>query len=665
MDQVVEQKMDFIQSKVEEILYQYVGISKPVKKEKNPDEALEVETDLLPTDLEQVSPDSDKKSSTSEIINAEDIKDEEIEEEIVEDDDFESPAFEPVEAMEVDRNEQSQHSNLSAISGLTSQDSVENKIESNSIEPQPTEIQEQLQQDTQLSQISSIQDMSQEAETVPAAVPIIEEETPMDAAVIEQKEALSAAPEKSQFDLKKDSIEFTGTERKCTPLDDSTNSVETEKALQPQDVPRNTTEIENLYENDTTDSSEMRMEIDLKDETTQETADSSKIEESSQDSTVSKEKRRSDHKKDSHHHHHKSDRSRDKHKSSSHKSSHHHRSSSSRHDDKNKGRSDGKSRSSSSHKKGSIEKDRSSSSRRDHDRDKKSSKDDSSRSKHREHKKTDDHHHEKSSSRRRRSTDHDSNDGKSRHDKSASKPSADVGLASEPSKNSQSVEKIPETSSPKNIQEAIEKKPTIVDKMVNENSEISMESSSTSSSTKKEQKSSILVKYDYLKSNSKAVEAKRASEKSEDGFLGFTEEEREETANPWFECMRKEEAQQKKKVVRPRSNNNYLEQRKLNRMLNLEGGKSKSKAKSKTPETTGEPSTDLKVLNGNETITAESRAQSIAQQQRYTDDDLYKPRVDFGGNRNRRRRGNSETNSNEVKEVKVPEVPTEINNTAK
>lgn len=55
--------MSYIQSKVEEILYNYVGIAKPIKKEKLATEALEVETaDLLPTDLEQVSPDSDKRS---------------------------------------------------------------------------------------------------------------------------------------------------------------------------------------------------------------------------------------------------------------------------------------------------------------------------------------------------------------------------------------------------------------------------------------------------------------------------------------------------------------------------------------------------------------------------------------------------------------------------
>lgn len=655
--------MDFIQSKVEDILYEYVGISKPIKKEKNLEEALEVETDLLPTDLEQVSPDSDKKSSTSDAVNLEEMKDEEIEEEIVEDDDFESPAFEPIEAMEVDKNEQSQNSNLSGISGLTSQDSVENKSEP----PASIEVPEQHQQDTQLSQISSeVQDMSQDVadsvlpeavetatETVPDAdsslVANRDHETPMDLTSCDKQEVQPEEPEKSQFDLKKDSIEFTGTERKSISLDDSSISGEPEKALQPQDVPRNTMEIENLYENDTTDSSEMRMEIDLKDESTQETADSSKIEESSQDSTVSKQKQGTEQRQDSHHHHHhKSDRSRDKHRSSSHKSSHHHRSSSSRHDDKSKSRSDRKSHS-SSHKKSSSDKDRSSSSRKDYDKDKKSSKDDSSRSKNREHKKTDDHHHEKSSSRRRRSTDHDSNDGKSGQDKSSGKATADAVLTTDSSKETQSVENNPEIGSPENNQEATDK-PTIVDKMLNENSGISIESAS--SSTRKEQKSSILVKYDYLKSPPKAVETKQI-DKIEDGFLGFTKEEGTGSENPWFDYMSKEKVQRKK--LTRQTSNNYLEQKKLNRTVTQDGVKNKSKTKSKTPETSGGES---RLANGND---SDARAQSIAQQQRYTNDYLYKPRVDFG-NRNRRRRGNSETNLDDLKEVNIEEISTEINN---
>lgn len=537
--------MDYIHSKVEEILYSYVGIAKPIKKEK-PNGALEVETDLLPTDLEQVSPDI-----------LEEIKDEEIEEEIVEDEDFESPAFEPIEPMAVDKNE---NSNLSAISGLTSQDSLENKSDPTNVEP------EQVQPDTQLSQISSTQeqDISQEEaqETVPITA-MSSDDAQMATNLDEKQEAPAAEePEKSQFDLKKDSIEFTGTERKSMQLDDSTTSGDADKSaeavkiLQPQDVPSNTMEIDNLYENDTTDSSEihMRMEIDLKDETTQETAESSKVEDSSQDSTVpSKETR----------HHHKSDRSRDKQKSSSsHRSSRHTHSSTSksRHDDKYKSRSGGKSRS-SSHKKSTTDKDRS---RRDHDKDKRP-KDEPSRSKHRE-PKTDDHQQEKSSSRRR-STDHDSNEGK--------------GVGGKPGTSGENATKTTQAmdqTEPISKSQESDNKPTVVDKMLNENGEISFESkSSTSSNTRKEAKSSILIKYDYLKAPTKS-ESQPAEEENEDECIGFAAEKLPE--NPWFECLRNE-------VAQPKAGSSYAEQKKLDGSLSLHLSKSKSKAKTKNVDSPG------------------------------------------------------------------------------
>lgn len=639
--------MDYIQSKVEEILYHYVGISKPVKKEKNPEESLEIETDLLPTDLEleQVSPDSDKKSSLSDGLNMDEMKDEEVEEEIVEDDDFESPAFEPIEAS-VDRNEQSQHSNLSAISGLTSQDSVENKSD-----PTSSDVKEQNQpQDTQLSQISSIQDMdmSQEAPESAPAIDALPEEAQPTTSSDEKLEPMIEEPEKSQFDLKKDSIEFTGNERKSITTDDSTTSCDAEKVLQPEDVPSNTMEIDNLYENDTTDSSEMRMEIDLKDETTQETGGSQKIEESSQDSSLSKEKRL-EQKKDSHHHRHKSsDRSRDKHKSSSsHKSSHHSRSSSSkpRLDDKHKSRSDGKSRSSNSHKKSSNEKDRISSGRRDHDKDKKSSKDDGTRSKHREHKTTDDHHQEKSAPPRRRSTDHDSNDGKAGPDKPATVASE---VASTSTANQDTKPEPAEVKSEKETPQKTEANESVVDSC-----ETSSDKFSAPSGSKKEPKSSILVKYDYLKSPTKLVDVKKVPE-IEDGCLGFTVEKLPD--NPWFEFLRKSAAKdQPKKTTRRSSNNNYLDQKRLDKSLSLEVSKTKQKPKSKTVDSPGEPS-DAKQTNGIDEVTAESRAQSIAQQQRYSSEDLYKPRFDFS--RSRRRGAAIEENLAEAKIPKPDEMST-------
>lgn len=611
MDQVVEQKMSYIQSKVEEILYNYVGIAKPIKKEKLPSEALEVDIDLLPTDLEQVSPDSDKKS----LPDAMDIE-EEVEEEIVEDEDFESPAFEPIEAIMVEKND---NSNLSAISGLTSQDSLENKSDPSPSEPQ---------QETQLSQISSVQDMmSQEASETPAASTVADV-TPTAEPPAEAEETAKEEPEKSNFDLKKDSIEFTGTERKSISLEDSSNVFEPQKVLQPQDVPSNTMEIDNLYENDTTDSSEARMEIDLKDETTQGTLESTKIEESSQDSTVSKGKSHSEPKKDSRRHHHKSDRSRDKHKSSSssHKSRHHQRSSSSKsHHDHRK--SDGKS-SSSSHKRSSNDKDRSSSSRRDHE--KKSSRDDATKSKDSKHK-SDDHHQEKSS-RRRRSTDHDSNEGKGDKLNLTVPTSTTVDTKSETDK--KIVSSGTTTAEDSQVQEATESKPVSLDKMLSEHCEISLDSrSSTSSSTKKEHKSSILIKYDYLKSANKPTSK---VEKIEDGFCGFAVEKL--PVNPWFDCLRKESAKRPtKKANRLTSNNNYLEQTKLDKSISIQIPKTKAKPKAKQLIDSPSETTDAsKLPMETEESSSESRAQSIAQQQRYNSDDLYKPRFDFGY-RSRRR----------------------------
>lgn len=591
--------MDYIQSKVEEILYQYVGIPKPVK-EKIASESLEIDTDqLMPTDLEQVSPDSDKKSSLSDML-LDESQGEQVEEEVVDDDDFESPAFEPIEVIKAEKSE---NSNLSSISGLTSHGSSEEKVEeSMTVQDQPQ------QQDSQLSQFSSVQDMSEEVpepESAPSTI-LIGEGAQAEIDAMETQEAGHVEPEKSNFDLKKDAIEFTGTERKSMPLDDSTNSTEV-KVFQSQDVPSNTMEIDNLYENDTTDSSEMRMEIDLKDDTTQETADSSKVEESSQDSTVSKEKPKAEHKKDSDRHR-KSERSGDKHKSSSYRSKHDdkHRSSSSktRHDDKYKSKS-----TSSSHKRSTSDrdKDRSSSRRRDHDKEKKSSRDDD-KSKHRD-KKSDDHNQEKPPIRKpRKSTDHDSNEGKNEKAGGSSRSTAKPESEKNP-------ETAAESEPPQNAQE---NKSTVVDAVPSENREVSIDSkssTSTSSGPKKEQKSSILIKYDYLKASKSVDEPKN---KIEDGFCGFAAEKLPE--NPWIEYMRQQTAK-----IHPGNSN-----------LEVQIPKAKPKGKSKQLDSPSEAAGDSPKMNGLEEISSESKAQHIAQQQRYSNEDLYKPRFDFG-NRSRRR----------------------------
>ncbi|KAL7042369.1 hypothetical protein ACKWTF_001114 [Chironomus riparius] len=593
VDQVVEQKMDYIQSKVEEILYKYVGIEKPKKEEKQQNGSLEIDTALLPTDLEQVSPDSstDKKSPGS-------IK-EEIEEELVEDEDFESPAFEPIEAIKAEKTEveTNENTNLSEISGLTSQDSPK------SHKSEPTNIEgEQNKVDTALSQISSTQDnipdtSEMEPPIVTSVIPvpgICSEEAQMatglnDSTENEVKqveiEKTSDKP-KCQFDLKKDQIEFTGTERKSINLDDSTNSGESEKVVQQQDVQN--MEVENLYGNDTTDSSEMRMEIDLKDETTQETAMSSKIEESSQDSSKIKDKKS-----------HKRERSRERSKSSSHKSSRHHHSSSSsksKADESSKQKSHSTAhKSASSHKKSSEKdkdraKERTSSSRKDHrdnrEKDKKPESSKSSKSKHEEPK--DDHHQEKSSNRRRRSTDHDSGDSK------------EIKQSNNPKDNNQVVNG--STKGTENKTTDQNQKSTDIKSNNDE-----LESTKIQLKSNKEQKSSILVKHDYLKSTNKQSMDK--NDEIDSGFHGFVPDQLPD--NPWFECI----DMMKSKKFPFVSNNNYTSKKNDNSAI--------KKTKSKTLDTADES-------EHNTTVHKNQFAS-----QRYDANDLYKPKFDFS----RRRRG--------------------------
>lgn len=520
VDQVVEQKMDYIQSKVEEILYNYIGIEKPIKEEKK-NGSLKIDTELMPNDLEQVS---DKTSLDSMDMNMK----EEIEEEVV-DDDFESPAFEPIEVSET-KNENTNGSNLSEISGLTSQDSLEKSGENE--EPPPPgeeEIILEPKREPELSQISTTtQDNIPEVEPPPTIAtaltltgisgeeaqmaPSLNDSCEVDSKIAKDVEMNELEPQKSQFDLNKDVIEFTGTERKNINLDDSTNSGESDqKVLQPQDVQSNTMEIDNLYENDTTDSSEMKMEIDLKDESTQNTAVSSKIEENSSQESLKEKKKE-----------HKSEKSRDANKSSHKSSRHHHSSSSSKSKHEKSSRSSHKS---SSEKKSSSDKEKSSSSRKDRDKDRKSE------SKHKIKTEIDDHHQEKSS-RRRRSTDHDSNDGKDENQKTSK---------------SEKVSEVPKS-----------EKPSETQKSSDEPKSESNEKSDSPSKKVKEQKSSILVKYDYLKSSPTKSTTRTTSEsddiKNEDAFHGF-DNEAKSPHNPWYDIMDLMKSDQLPKVPK---NNNYL-----------------------------------------------------------------------------------------------------------
>lgn len=494
VDQVVEQKIDSIQTKVEEILYTYLEIEKPKREEMKNGALAEVDTALMPIDLEQVS----DKTSLDSLDMKEDK--EEIEEEIIDDDDFESPAFEPVVISE-SKMENTQNSNLSAISGLTSQDSAENNSGKNDqVASDGGKIEEPKAQ-TGLSQNSTVtQDNIQLTERSIGTALIVSgisgEEAQMapslnDSMEIDDKPKDVNMPtppidaQKSQFDLNKDVIEFTGTERKNISLDDSTNSGESEKALQRQDIPKTAMDIDRLYENDTTDSSEMKMEIDLKDESTQETGNSSRVE----NETSSRESLREKNRKDSSH----------EVNQLSHRSSRNHQSSSSSKFRHEKSKSSHKS---SSHKKSSSEKEKSSSSRRDREKDAKADAPSKSRSKN----ESDDHHQEKNS-RRRRSTDHDSRDGKDGNLKQSSK-----------------TEKLEKDENRKTKSEQQDK---------SKSNEVSNKNDKN-----QEQKSSILEKHDYIKSPQKS--SKRSSSqdsKNKDDFHGFVEEKMEPPKNPWFDVM--------------------------------------------------------------------------------------------------------------------------------
>lgn len=496
VDQIVEQKMDYIQSKVEEILYQYVGIEKQqsVKKENG---ALEIDTDLIPTDLEleQVSPDSDKKSLQGN---------EEIEEEVV--DDFESPAFEPIEPVAPEKPEENQNSNLSEISGLTSQDSPMEKAQS-----------EEKEDETMLSQISSNEKSStfvnpdnnemtgEEAQMAP-------ESNDESTAIKEPEPMIIESP---KFDLHKDSIEFTGTERKNILSDESTSSNDDKVSAPPPAAPTHhiepqtkadQMEIDNI-ENDTTDSSEARMEIDLKDESTQE---SSKVGDFSQDSSQKiREKEKDSH---SHRKHSRSDRSKDRYKrsSSSHKSGlssshrHHSKSTGSRHEssaDKHKSRSGKSSSSSSSHKKSSAN-----TSDKEKDKDKDKDRTSSSSSSHKKSKYRDEHHSSSSSKSRRKSAEHESvSDEKAKADN-----------------------------------EKVENEMTAA---------VEKSDKSESSAAELKKKSSILMKYDYLKAES-TNEKQRDDDDDCSDFLGFAREQCEpqkSIENPWIQLLQKESEWNRKK----------------------------------------------------------------------------------------------------------------------
>ncbi|XP_068899554.1 biorientation of chromosomes in cell division protein 1-like 1 [Tenebrio molitor] len=139
VDQVVNPKINTVfLPKVEEVVYSYLGIKKPNRNEGIKSE----QCDLLPTDLEAVSPESepvDKKDDKS-TENFQDMDESKTEED-------ESPPFEPLDeqSMYVPQEENSVDSHLSGFSGLVSHES--NQSNENKVS--------HMEQDSQMSRNSS------------------------------------------------------------------------------------------------------------------------------------------------------------------------------------------------------------------------------------------------------------------------------------------------------------------------------------------------------------------------------------------------------------------------------------------------------------------------------------------------------------------------------
>ncbi len=432
MDRIVEQVIDEGLKRnlprVNELIYKKLGFEQiqqiepisEVKKENGND--LQVKTDLITTDLdlEAVSPDSDKKSTDSRLSNNKKKGSEDADVDMDESQEFESPAFEPLEGLQGLVKIENENSQTSGISGLTAQDdTADSKSVKNEIKIENAE-----ENESQLSQISN-----NTQESIPALDITEEAQMPKFNENSENNvdTTVKVESEQKNFDLNKEKYEFTGTERKSLCLNDE------EDSLVPVPVFENkmSVDIDNLYEDNeaTTDSSENRMQIDLKDEASVLSVDQTKKTENSQDSTkqnVKKDDKKS-HSRSSSAHKKKSSHSSSKHSSSHSSSSKLKSSSSSSKNDANKSKSESKDRDKDRHKSSSSnDKNRdlkhSKSSSRDKDRKEKDRKSGSSskhkstsesssrQTKEKSDEKTDDHQQEKAA-KKRRSTDHDSNDG--------------------------------------------------------------------------------------------------------------------------------------------------------------------------------------------------------------------------------------------------------------
>lgn len=253
--------------KIEDISYKYLGIEKPKPLDEQPVHTElssikeEIKPIVLPTDLddlEAVSPDStgSKKSfkdSTEDLNTSVDLIKTELNDSAEKvDDDFESPAFEPLKGSLLAGTESvngEELSELSDISGLTSQDSVNSEQESEEQQPPPQQqpviepelraptievieqpavtqsqqvIPENINQDSVLSQVSSNSHLSivTDSNNKSSEVDICEEaqmpkfsENSFNTPDGDEKER---KPLLTSFDIKQDEIKFEGTERRSS-----------------------------------------------------------------------------------------------------------------------------------------------------------------------------------------------------------------------------------------------------------------------------------------------------------------------------------------------------------------------------------------------------------------------------------------------------------------
>lgn len=117
VDQVVNPKINTVFLPiVEDVVYKYLGMEKPKKDPQN--EISQNATDLLPKDLEAISPESVQSSKNDEQKDETDTVNESLNSKVDED---ESPPFEPLEGSQqsdvIPQEDTSMDSELSGISG--------------------------------------------------------------------------------------------------------------------------------------------------------------------------------------------------------------------------------------------------------------------------------------------------------------------------------------------------------------------------------------------------------------------------------------------------------------------------------------------------------------------------------------------------------------------